>query len=1011
MKTSVRFLAVLFAVVMALFVVGYAADYSDLDAKHENYDAIELLTNLNVLGGYEDGSFRPADPVQRDEMAKIVFIMATAMEDAGAGHKIFPDVSEKHWALSYISWAHSKSIVGGYEDGSFRPDANITYDEALKMACAMLGYTDFQPELWPADVRTVALKQLGLNAGLPADLTGDAVITRAQAAQIINNCFYKTMGTTKTVDGYYEPGYIAPDGNTPTKIPVKVEAEMTLAADVWGLELKEYNIVATQNFGLNHVGLNINAPKTDKADTVKVWDGTTVSEIKLADWGLDEYKGKTDDILGFTISEVYKDGVRFAASGLKGAKYDTLTIKWVGAKAGDAPIHASGSTYWFADRITVNGVVIDGEDYQNLRAATVDERGTFTVYDQVIWNNDTVGKTPPKPGHVGGIELNFNHYVNNSYYYKAWGIDSEGDGVMDFIFYKTVQPYKVTNVVDATDTNGAYQVVTVNQIKGATLDTNGIAVDSRKVVTAGAELKKGDLFMGIQYADKLYIDTVMQPQTGHATVVTGSSVTLDGVGNLSAISYGSVWNSFTSDKNLANTFFPELANDPISLFATDANGNQKTFTVWLYKNKVIWRDDAPASSTTEPEAAKTALLLYVDEKTEPQYNKATKKFEVFYPAYLLINGKEEVVNLDPDNAINGASGDYVSSSPEYTATVDSQFVLHYQYKLVTYEKDETTGFYSLKTADSSSADGAKVVVPVAQNPKLTYNAQTGYYKLVTDNGYFNVDVNEDTYLYYTYTKEATGDYKYVDFYTSEAFDNKAFNDLAFSSDVHLAYDAKEDFYYLVTGVLTGKLSAPTTGGSSVIGDPTPWKTDARQIKYVAESSNTFLVDGKTYYSYLFMDFATLKNGTQVAETTTTIADGAKFGEKEHFYGWNAQTGVYEEVNMSNSDAVSVGKITKIDAKRGIIYINATVNGIDFSQGYKLPEGVLIFAYKNAYEYQKYADLAALATAIEGAKADVNAAVGTYIDENGNLAFAWIIVDYVKADKTVANNAQTTNLAQ
>jgi hypothetical protein len=172
MKTSMRYLAVVFAVAMMLCVLTVsAATFTDIKNDTPHVKAIESLTSLGILHGYEDGTFKPDLPVRRDEMAKLVYTTFTASTDAGDGVVTFPDVPANSWAKGYISWCAGKNIVGGYEDGTFKPEGNVTYDEALKMICAMLGYTDFKPGMWPVDVRLKALIDLNLGEEL-ADLTG-----------------------------------------------------------------------------------------------------------------------------------------------------------------------------------------------------------------------------------------------------------------------------------------------------------------------------------------------------------------------------------------------------------------------------------------------------------------------------------------------------------------------------------------------------------------------------------------------------------------------------------------------------------------------------------------------------------------------------------------------------------------------------------------------------------------------------------------------------------------------
>ena len=194
MKTSMRYLAVIFAVaLLAVSLLVVSADsFTDVTGQTAHYKAIDTLTSYGIIHGYEDNTFRPDLPVKRSEMAKLVYVTATTSVDAGEGVVTFPDVAQNNWAKGYISWCAAKSIVGGYEDGTFKPEESVTYDEALKMLCAMLGYTDFKSDLWPTDVRIKALIDLNLGEALDG-VAGDAVLTRGQVAQLFANSLDEQM--------------------------------------------------------------------------------------------------------------------------------------------------------------------------------------------------------------------------------------------------------------------------------------------------------------------------------------------------------------------------------------------------------------------------------------------------------------------------------------------------------------------------------------------------------------------------------------------------------------------------------------------------------------------------------------------------------------------------------------------------------------------------------------------------------------------------------------------------
>ncbi|MBR5459768.1 MAG: leucine-rich repeat domain-containing protein, partial [Clostridia bacterium] len=277
------------------------------------------------------------------------------------------------------------------------------------------------------------------------------------------------------------------------------------------IECIDYKIVATENYGLYYYTEGIRAAKTNEPDKIVLWDGDKTKTVLLEACGLEEYVGKTDELLGFTVTYTYKDGVLAEKKTLKGEKFDNVTLTWATAKSEDYPTYVSGTTYWFADRMNVNGTLYEGENFSNLRAVVVDDNGMFTVIDSNYVSSGEIGgikrfyKYPEIEGiswdprdadnrNALGVEYAFLGY-NFSYEKRCCGVDSDGDGAIDFLFYKSLMPYRVTDVVDAVDENGSYQLVTIESI--VVSKSPDKAIDSRKIKIPSGSLKEGDVFVGI----------------------------------------------------------------------------------------------------------------------------------------------------------------------------------------------------------------------------------------------------------------------------------------------------------------------------------------------------------------------------------------------------------------------------------------------------------------------------------------------------------------------------------
>ena len=116
-----------------------SAAFNDVDSSNSYVEAISTLSTLQVINGYEDGSFQPEKEITRAEYTKMIVYML-GMDSFTTPITTFTDVPESHWANAYIKTAYDMGIINGFDDGTFRPDAPVTYEQALKMLVCTLGY-------------------------------------------------------------------------------------------------------------------------------------------------------------------------------------------------------------------------------------------------------------------------------------------------------------------------------------------------------------------------------------------------------------------------------------------------------------------------------------------------------------------------------------------------------------------------------------------------------------------------------------------------------------------------------------------------------------------------------------------------------------------------------------------------------------------------------------------------------------------------------------------------------
>jgi len=174
----------------------FASAYIDT-AGNQYASAIDQLTQEGIVEGYDDGSFRPDNQINRAEFMKIVIgsMGAYGTEEIANCVKnyqpqswtttYFPDVSNDQWYTPYICTGRTRGVVGGYPDGDFKPGNNVNYAEALKIIYGSnndYGTSDPTSSDWFAPYLEDA-KANGIDIGVDPSKE----ITRGEMAQLIVN--------------------------------------------------------------------------------------------------------------------------------------------------------------------------------------------------------------------------------------------------------------------------------------------------------------------------------------------------------------------------------------------------------------------------------------------------------------------------------------------------------------------------------------------------------------------------------------------------------------------------------------------------------------------------------------------------------------------------------------------------------------------------------------------------------------------------------------------------------
>ncbi|MEO6457074.1 MAG: S-layer homology domain-containing protein [Chloroflexia bacterium] len=106
--------------------------FRDVGPENEFYGYVEAAFAAGVLSGYEDGTFRPTNPVTRAQVAKMI-VLAKLWDSPLPSVPTFSDVSVDHWAFRFVETAYAHGIIGGYADGTYRANLPVTRAQLSKM--------------------------------------------------------------------------------------------------------------------------------------------------------------------------------------------------------------------------------------------------------------------------------------------------------------------------------------------------------------------------------------------------------------------------------------------------------------------------------------------------------------------------------------------------------------------------------------------------------------------------------------------------------------------------------------------------------------------------------------------------------------------------------------------------------------------------------------------------------------------------------------------------------------
>lgn len=146
--------------------------------------AIEFVKEKGIVQGYPDGTYGPDKLINRAEFTKI--IIEAKFPGIAAGTDCFPDVQDE-WFAKYVCHAKFHEVIEGYPDGTFGPEKNINYVEALKIVLETFEYIIEDADGSWYTKYLVTAEEWGI--AIPDTDPGDD-LTRGKMAEIIRRVLF-----------------------------------------------------------------------------------------------------------------------------------------------------------------------------------------------------------------------------------------------------------------------------------------------------------------------------------------------------------------------------------------------------------------------------------------------------------------------------------------------------------------------------------------------------------------------------------------------------------------------------------------------------------------------------------------------------------------------------------------------------------------------------------------------------------------------------------------------------
>lgn len=135
MKIRFSIVMLVLCLMLSMAVTIFAAPVTDIE-NHWAKEQINAWAEKGLVNGYEDGTFRPDNNISRAEFMALVNRAFSYQEKAEIDYK---DVKDDAWYADVVRIACAAGYISGYQDGTVKPDTPISRQEAAVIIMKVLG--------------------------------------------------------------------------------------------------------------------------------------------------------------------------------------------------------------------------------------------------------------------------------------------------------------------------------------------------------------------------------------------------------------------------------------------------------------------------------------------------------------------------------------------------------------------------------------------------------------------------------------------------------------------------------------------------------------------------------------------------------------------------------------------------------------------------------------------------------------------------------------------------------